>query len=189
LPTRRALAVIAAGALALVAAAPILATTVVLLDESELVARAQTIVHGDVVSKRFVASGEGGRIYTEYHFLPRELLKGAAGPDGTVVFREWGGEINGIHYWLPGVGEFQTGDEVVAFLGAPDPRTGIGFTTGLAQGKFTVTRGAGGASVRRDLGHLVLLDRPGGAQVAGAPAGDQRDLEAFKAMIREMLKK
>src|SRR5438067_5934285 len=123
----------ALGALALLAT-PILATTCVLLDESELALRAKTILHGDVASRACFVT-EGGRIYTEYRFKPRDLLKGAAEADGLVTFREWGGDANGIHYWLPGVGDFHEGDEVVAFLGEADPRTGVGFTTGLAQGK------------------------------------------------------
>src|SRR5262245_30826548 len=107
--------------LAAVVAAPIFATTVVLLDEPQLVAGAERIVHGDVVSKRSFVAAEGGRIYTEYRFQPREMLKGAAEGDGMVTFREWGGEVNGLHYYVPGVGEFRTGDEVVAFLGPQDP--------------------------------------------------------------------
>lgn len=177
----------ALGALAL-AAAPIHATTCLLLDESELALRAKTILHGDVTSRASFVT-DGGRIYTEYRFRPRDVLKGSAGADGQVTFREWGGEVNGIHYWLPGVGEFREGDEVVAFLGETDPRTGVGFTTGLAQGKFLVTRDAAGARVRRDLGHLVLLDQPGGAPARSPAASDERNLDAFKASVRGYLKR
>jgi hypothetical protein len=167
--------------------APLSATTMVFLTEDDLVDRARTIVHGDVVSKRCALAPEGGRIYTEYVFRAREVLKGTAAPDGTVVFREWGGEVNGVRYAIPGVGEFAQGEEVVAFLGAPDPRTGVGFTTGLSLGKFRVVRDrAGAARVRRTVAGMTLLDRSSGNELP-PPTGEERDLSAFKTAIRARL--
>ena len=173
--------------IAAVCAAPLFATTVVLLDESQLVSGAERIVHGDVVSKRSYVAAVGGRIYTEYRFQPREMLKGAADGDGFVTFREWGGEVNGLHYYIPGVGEFRTGEEVVAFLGEADPRTGVGFTTGLSQGKFRVAREGGTARVRRDVTGARLLDRTGAE--APTPPADAGDLDAFKAAIKAQVGK
>jgi hypothetical protein len=163
------------------------ATTVVALSDAELACGAKTVLHGDVVSRESFVTATGGRIYTEYRFAVRDLLKGAAESDGTVVFREWGGEVGGTHYWLPGVSGYKLGEEVVAFLGDADPRTGVGLTYGLAQGKFVVQRDAktGKAEVRRDLSGLKLVD---GDRQTPAPEppdeGAGRELESFKAKIR-----
>ena len=185
--TRRSvLAIGLAAAAALALAVRLGATTVVALGDDELVALSRVIVHGDVVGKESRLAAEGGRIYTEYRFRVRELMKGEAGSDQTIAFREWGGRVGNVHYWLPGVGEFALGEEVVAFLGEPDARTGIGFTTGLAQGKFRVLRPADGTPrVRRELGVLRLIDR-GGTEVQAEQA-DERDLEAFKTSIRRRI--
>jgi hypothetical protein len=168
---------------------PIEATTVVALDDAALTRGARTIIHGDVISKESFVAAQGGRIYTEYRFAVREVLKGAADADGTVTFREWGGEVGGTHYMIPGLHGYGLGEEVVTFLGTADPRTGVGFTYGLAQGKFNVTRDAatGKAVVTRNLHELNLLPRPGGA--APASQGEGGELEAFKAKIRAEVRK
>jgi hypothetical protein len=183
MPRPRTLAALAAIAAIALVARPISATTVVALDDDALVHLSARIVHGDVVSKTCQVAAEGGRIYTEYRFRPREMLKGTADADGLVTFREWGGAVGAIHYWIPGLGEFRQGEEVLAFLGTPDAQTGVGFTTGLSQGKYHVTRDAqGGARVRRDLGELRLVNAAGAD--SGAPGRSEGDLERFKAEIR-----
>jgi hypothetical protein len=158
------------------------ATTVVALADGDLARVARTIVHGDVVAKRSFVAAEGGRIYTEYRFAARELLKGSGNGDGTVTFREWGGEVGGVRYWIPGLQGYEVGEEVVAFLGAPDARTGVGFTVGLGQGKFTVERehATGRAKVRRSLEQLDVVGRPGVPSAQSAP----RELDGFLATIR-----
>ncbi|GIW71017.1 MAG: hypothetical protein KatS3mg102_0559 [Planctomycetota bacterium] len=166
----------------LLVAAPAAATTVVLLDDDALVARAVAIVHGDVVGKRCARTPDG-RIFTEYRFAIREMLKGEAPPSGVVSFREWGGELDGLRYWIPGTGRFEIGDEVIVFLGATDATTAVGFTTGLAQGKFRVVRNARGARAIRQLGTLVTIDEESGEPVAHAER-DEHDLEALLARIR-----
>lgn len=192
IPHPRFLLSVAAVAALLLPLRPLQATTVVALGDAELARGARTIVHGDVVARRSVLAAEGGRIYTEYRFAVRELLKGAAEGDGTVVFREWGGEVGGVRYWIPGVQGYEPGEEVVAFLGAPDPRTGVGFTVGLAQGKFSVARdrATGKAEVRRALEQLEIVPRPGAApQATPATPGGPRELGGFLAKIRAELAK
>ncbi len=193
--SRRALLAAAALAAILFVVRPSAATTVVALDDGELARGSRTVLHGDVVSKQSFVAAQGGRIFTEYRFAVRDLVKGAANADGTVVFREWGGEAGGVRYWVPGVAGYEVGEEVVAFLGDADPRTGVGFTYGLAQGKFKVERDAasGRAVVRRDLSSLKLEPRPGDDRAAPPPEGAEpprgRDLGAFKAKLRAELAK
>ena len=170
---------------------PVPATTVVALDDAQLVRLAKTIVHADVIGKQSYVAGPSGRIYTEYAFRPREVLKGEAGKDGLVIFREWGGEVNGIHYWLPGVGAFSEGEEFIGFLGEADPQNGVSFTTGLAQGKFHIDRDAqGNARAVRNMGELHLVDPKTGQVEDGAPRrAVSVDLSALKEMIRTNLAK
>jgi hypothetical protein len=161
------------------------ATTVVALSDPDLARGAKTIVHGDVVSRESFSVAENGRIYTEYRFAVRDLLKGTAEKDGSVVFREWGGEANGIRYYVPGAPGYDVGEEVVTFLGDTDPKTGVGFTYGLSQGKFVVRRDAasGKALLHRDLHGLSVVGPDG--RPSAEPAGDDgRELETFEAQIR-----
>jgi hypothetical protein len=183
---------IAVAVLLLPVGRPVDATTVVALDDAALARGARTIVHGDVVSKESFVAAEGGRIYTEYRFAVRDLLKGRADADGTVVFREWGGEVGGTRYWIPGVNGYQLGEEVLTFLGEPDAGSGIGLTFGLAQGKFSVRReaGSGRALLTRDLGDLSTVEPRGDTRVPPpVPPPDVRDLEGFKTKIRAELAK
>ncbi|RME73945.1 MAG: hypothetical protein D6776_06125, partial [Planctomycetota bacterium] len=81
-------------------------TEALALDEAALVARSEAIVHGRVRARRCRRLPDG-RIYTEYAIEVFEALKGAGRPGTTVTFREWGGEVDGIHYWIPGAGRLE----------------------------------------------------------------------------------
>jgi hypothetical protein len=195
----RTLIAAAAGAALLILIQPLAtATTVVALSDADLVHGAKTIVHADVLEKHSVQLQGSGRIYTEYRFHVKDLLKGAAAGDGTVVFREWGGEVNGVHYWIPGVNGYEPGEEVVTFLGEQDARTGVGFTFGLAQGKFRVERAEGGkVRLTRRLGSLEVVPQgaplapiaPPGAAGKPPAAEPERELDTFKAFIRAEVRK
>jgi hypothetical protein len=205
---RRTLIAAAAGSALLALIQPFAgATTVVALSDGELVRGARTIVHADVIDKHSVQLPSSGRIYTEYRFRVRELLKGE-GTD-TVVFREWGGDIGAVKYWIPGVNGYEPGEEVVTFLGEPDARTGIGLTYGLAQGKFRVERDAasGKARLTRKLAAVDIVPSPAPLSILAPPAagGDgagrsapaahlsveeaERELEGFKAFVRVEVRK
>jgi hypothetical protein len=192
---RRTLVAAAALAAVLLTTAPpgARATTVVALSDADLARGARTIVHADVAEKRSFLHAPSGRIFTEYRFALRELLKGEESARGSVVFREWGGEVGGVRYWIPGVDGYEPGEEVVAFLGEEDARTGVGFTFGLAQGKFRVERDAasGEARLTRRLGALELLPppTPPGAAAPLAPRDAARDLDLFKTFVRAEVRK
>lgn len=165
-------------------------TSVVELDDAQLVERSTTILHGDVTHKNVRVVAETGAYYTEYVFAVRELIKGDQPTTTEVVFREWGGEMGGLRYWLPGTGKFNVGDEVVVFLGKTDPRTGIGFTTGLAQGKFRVEHdGASStATAVRELGELRLVDQKTGLEHE-VPKIERRKLPQLLNKVKSLLRK
>ncbi len=189
--------------LAVLPIGPVGASTVLRLDDGEIVDLAERIVHGRVLSKEVRRARDGVRIFTEYRVAPDELLKPlprAAGipggppalePDGTLVFRQWGGELDGVRFYIPGVAELDPDEEVLLFIEpAGDPVERVGFTVGPALGNYGVERdpATGRATARRRLNGLELED--GGAGRGGPPVrpgpGDEagRDLDDLKAAIR-----
>lgn len=183
---RQAVCTVFAGLFLLTAGSPAGATTVLRLADEALVDQADRIVHGRVIAK-VVHALPDRTCYTEYRIRVTEVLKGdaPAAPAAELTFREWGGKTDaGWGYWIPGTGELDLDQEVVVFLGRPDPATGVGFTTGLAQGKFQVRRKAGReAEVLRDLEGLELLDDDG-RPVAPRAAPERRRLEDLKRRVR-----
>lgn len=144
-------------------------TTVEALSDQELVARAESIVWGDVVQVR--AEREGNRIYTHVEVAPREVLKGPPAP--TVRLKLPGGEVGDVVSVFHGMPRFRTGEEVVVHATAAHARSGVRVPVGLGQGVHHVLRPAHGGPVAtrdtRDL-HLVL---PG---ATGARAGAQEEV-------------
>jgi hypothetical protein len=159
------------------------------LDDAELVARSRAIVHGEVIARTYHATADG-RIYTRYTFRAHEMLKGRAAAGGTVTFREWGGEAGGLRYWVPGAGDFDVGDEVIAFLAETDPLTDVGFTTGMAQGKFRIVRSedTGVARAVRTFGALELVSADG-VETGRVADPDARDLGPLLDKIRAFVRR
>jgi len=168
-----------------VAASGALATTVVQLSDSALADSAVRIVHGVVTDRTAHALPDRTGYYTEYRLRVTEALKGVAKGTREVVFREWGARMpTGEGYWIPGTGELKIGEEVVVFLGAIDTKTQVGFTTGLAQGKFHVRTEGGQKVATRSFKGLSLLD-PDGAPAD--PDARSRKLVDLKRQIRARL--
>jgi hypothetical protein len=116
------------------AAALTLAVQMAPMSLDELVARADVVLHGKVLSKT-CQRDPAGRIYTEVDLEVAEAWKGAvAGKRFKVVLA--GGTLGDRHVGVSGQADYQPGEEVVAFLRL-NPR-GEGVTLGLAQGKFEV---------------------------------------------------
>ncbi len=165
------------------AAAP--ATEAIRLDDAELVARSTRIVYADVIGRRALRVPDG-RIYTEYRLRIREALKGGGRRGETIVFREWGGSVGDVHYWIPGCGRFEVGQRVIAFLAPVDPHTGVGFTTGLAQGKIHVIDTPRGPEAIRSFGDLTLRT-PNGRVHAALPI-ERRKLDLVLTRIRALVR-
>ncbi len=187
-----ALGLVAAAAVAASAGAgPAAASTVVLLDDQGLVDEAARVVHGEVVDLRPGLARDGVRIYTDVTIRAVEVLKGQADAGGLVAFRQWGGEIGGRRYVIPGAAELRLGAEVVAFLGDERGPDRAGFTVGLAQGLFHVVRDAstGEASVHRRFAGLNVVDRATGRPVAVPHREPGRDLGEFLAEMRRRVRR
>ena len=138
---RRFVLLLVIGALAL-AARPVSATSIVPVTARELVARADVIVHGVVVSSH-VGEDALGRPETITIITPLEVLKGHV--SGALVLHQLGGELpDGRFFKLWGRPEYAAGHEVVVFAIAR--AEGDYQTAELVLGKFEVQQDERGVS-------------------------------------------
>ena len=138
---QRVLLLLVIGALAL-AAGPVSAASIVPVPDRELVARADVIVHGVVVSSH-VGEDALGRPETISSIMPFEVLKGDV--SGALVLHQLGGELpDGRFFKLWGRPEYKVGHEVIVFaIARPE---GNYQTAELLLGKFQVQQDEHGAS-------------------------------------------
>jgi hypothetical protein len=147
-------------------------STVVFFTHQELAEKAESIVHGVCIDKQSYMHEDGYRVVTEYRFQVHEMLKGTAN-GSEFVFRQFGGVVGNIGYYVPGAATFTPNEEVLTFVGKPGRRSGCAFTVGLAQGKF---------SVRRDgaTGRKILFRKLSGLRVRAPGSSDPMDTAALK---------
>jgi hypothetical protein len=83
--------------------------------------------------------GGGRGIFTFYQLQPTEVMKGQIAAGATILFREIGGEKDGMGEEIPGSAQFTRGEDVVVMLG-PQNSDGSYDLRGLSAGKFNITR-------------------------------------------------
>lgn len=166
--------------LSVVLTAPLSATVMTPLSESQLIEVSNAIVVGKCVA---VESGRQGRkIVTRVTIEVQEALKGKT-PDRATVWIPGGIDNSGpvaIGSLVPGAPVFVPDEEVLLFLQRPNGvESGSDFgVVGLAQGKFTlVTDSAGDTWAVRSLGGAIS---PSGQSLQGHA---KLSLEKFKARI------
>lgn len=144
-------------------------TTVLELTTEEMAVRAETILHGRVITAESRFDESGKRIYTEYRLEVEELLKGesqiSALQAREFTVRQWGGVVDDpVHgtrgFYIPGVATFAVDEDVFAFFAAENPATGTRFTVGLSQGKYSVRQelATGRDVLQRNLRGLNFYD-------------------------------
>ena len=107
------------------------ATTVVRFEFDSLCSQAETIVLARCVDKSSLLDGD--RIVTRTRFEVLELVKGTAEPQ--LVLTLPGGKVEGDRLHIPGIPQFEPGDQLVLFLSKPDAR-GSPWPMGLGQGCY-----------------------------------------------------
>ena len=147
---------------------PLYATSVQRLSFELLVAKAQSIVQGSVVSAQTYRSADGKLILTNYTVDVEESLKGSSGK--TVTFTTVGGRIGNTILHVSGMPVFQPGEKAVLFLEQAGAYTTV---VGLNQGKFTVSNGEISNSV-------AGLSFPDGG--SGSPV--RMSLDEFKRQVK-----
>ncbi|HEX6865141.1 MAG TPA: fibronectin type III domain-containing protein [Thermoanaerobaculia bacterium] len=160
--------------LAVFAAAPALATTMILATDEELFDQAALVLEGTVVSQAAEASGGPA---TEYRVRVDRTIKGRA-PRSEVAVRVPGGTTaDGMTLEIHGAPELSVGDRALLFLAArPDGTYGA---LHLAMGAFREVRADGRKLAVRDLSEMT--------DVSGAPAetGRARDFARFSGWLAD----
>ncbi len=176
---RRALLLLAAFALARPPAAS--ATVLVPGDLSGLARDAVVIVRGRVVAAEASWADTRHRVETIVTLEVEESFKG--GGQSQVSFAVPGGVMGRYRSVLIGAPTFQTGEEVVVFLGARPPA--LAYLLGLGQGVFRVVRTGSVATVTPiPLTAQALVAVP---VVKGDPSRKPVRLEAFASTLRAVL--
>lgn len=129
------------GAVLVMVAVGLHATTIVPADVSELARDARAIVRGRVVSVDGQWTEDRRTIETIVTLEVENYLKGSLG--STVRFRVPGGDLGRYRSVVVGAPQFAVDEHVVVFLGAIGPM--VPFVVGFNQGVFRVVRVAGSA--------------------------------------------
>ncbi len=168
----------------LLAPAPLLATTLVMIGDDALTLSSDAIVSGTVERIR-AARDATGAIHTDVTIAVDETIKGDHA--AQVTLRERGGRIGGEEQWLFGNPTYAVGESVIAFL----DRDGGGAwrTHDMALGKFSV-------EVDPNTGNDVAVRRlDEDVVVFGAGILESRDPESrcpaaeFKAHLRDLVRR
>jgi PKD repeat protein len=170
-------------ALFLILAAAASATTIVLPEDEQLVAKAPLIVEATVESVTPV--DQEGAIWTETRLAVNRTLKGNAGR--SLVVREPGGVIGDRITVVYGTPEFTPGEQVLLFL-TPDLRAKGGHrVVDLFVGKFTSGEMTNGRRLwlRNDAGYDVLLLDKDFHHVH--PRNVQRDAAGFERFVYDRI--
>jgi hypothetical protein len=186
---------LAAWLLAVGAALPASAMSVIPLYLDELVDRSRVAFEGTCVDNRIEREAASGLVVTYTTFAVNDRLKG--GVPATLVIKQIGGQIpgEGLQYDVPGVPRFTPGEDYVVFLAGVSP-AGFSSPLGLGQGRFQVRRGAEGAKVGsgRDFRDLAAnippeeLSEPLRGKLKDSPARvHELGLEEFKELVRSRL--
>src|SRR5258706_3607956 len=167
------------------------ATTVIPISDRELLARADVVVRGVVVSNE-VSEDSLGRPQTVTVISLLEVLKGEV--PGSFVLRELGGDLpDGRFFKLFGRPEYQPGHEVVVFALA---RPGGDYQTAeLLLGKFEIQKDdaeqmfavpslAADASSGVTVTRPRAKDSPADGEGPLADSAAPRDLDAFLRLLR-----
>jgi hypothetical protein len=167
----------------LVLAAPVLASSAVLMDVPALTRAASDVVRARALSTRCAWTEDHRRLVTFVEVEVLEAWKGRAPARLTVL--QPGGEREGIGQRVAGVAPLEVGEEVVLFLERQGPLHRV---VGLSQGVYRVVRGAEGQAARAvpaDVRGLALVSAPGRAVEPRAPVL----LEGLRQSVRQEVRR
>ncbi len=161
----------------------VFASSVLAVDEATLVAKADTIVVGSVVSSEVFPAAGGAR--TRYFLQVHEGLRNAR--EGQVIEMDVpGGTLNGMTTVLTGAPQLRTGAMVVVFL---ESHGASRRPLGLSYGVYRVDADTAGTwHVGRQIDGLSLLDNRGhelDAKAIAAIATTHESYKIFVARVRQ----
>ena len=176
---RRARVVVFASSL-LLAAAPVLASTFLLLSPEEMVAASESVVEGELVEAHSYWNAERTAILTDAVLRVDDTVVGVAEP--FVNLRTFGGRVGDYKVVAHGFPIFVVGERLLLYL-APE-QGGVHRVAGYLQGQYRLTTDAGGETLAvptLDLGSRYLTK-----DGRTAPAPRTRPLGEVKAQLREL---
>jgi hypothetical protein len=184
--------IFAAAWLALAAALPAFATTVLPLDLGQVIDQATTAFQGTVTENRSGRDPQTGMLVTFTTFRVDDVLKGEVPASYTI--KQIGGEdaASNTKFRIHGVPTFTVGQSYVVFM-AGVSQAGFSSPIGLAQGRFTIEAGDTGAlevGNGNDFRELtanmpdVQLPAQAGEKAQGKPVR-RIGLSDFKQMVRK----
>ncbi len=132
------------------------ATVLIKLELENLVAHADAVVQGEVLSSRSYLTPDGRSIETESILKVEQRLQINGDKDGqTVKVRTLGGKVGDIRMHVPGSPRLKKGQSVLLFL---TQRGGHNWVLGMNQGVFDLATGPGGKRhLRQRLGGAALV--------------------------------
>jgi hypothetical protein len=136
------------------------------LPVAELTERSELVLHGTVASKE-CGLDPSGRIVTRIQLSVEDVWKGALKTNSFTIVHG-GGKVGNLRAQVSGQVEYQTGEEVVAFLVLN--QRGEGVTLGLAQGKFHVWKDK---ATGEKFAHNLFHGRSESSDSAAGPASPQ----------------
>jgi hypothetical protein len=183
-PTPLSFAAMTVAALVLFLAPPARASLVLALDLPALMARAEHVVVGEVLSVQCAWDAGHKKIYSIIEIQVAETWKGEAPADGRVVIKQPGGTVGDMEMHVHGMPHFTPGDRAVLFLRGTVAQAAV---VGLGQGmrplrfdtlarKWMVEAG--------DRSAAVLLD--GHGRTLPAPPEPSLSLESLRLKVREL---
>jgi hypothetical protein len=177
--------------LAIAAALPAFATTVLPLNLGEVIDQATTAFQGTVVDNRSGRDPQTGMLVTFTTFRVDDVLKGDV--PATYTIKQIGGEdaSSNTKFRIHGVPTFTVGQSYVVFM-AGVSQAGFSSPIGLTQGRFTIETGDSGLEVGNgnDFRELtanmpdVELPAQAGEKAQGKPVR-RIGLSDFKQMVRK----
>lgn len=135
-----AIPILIAGGLVLSAAMPAFSTTVVKLNDEDLVALSSMVIEGNVTSVHSAWNAKHTQINTLVVMKVSRCLKGQEREDASITLHLLGGQVGDDIMELVGGPTFATGEDVIVFVAADG--TTLMPITGLFQGKFTISTDA-----------------------------------------------
>lgn len=167
------------------AASPLLALTLQLSSTEKLTADSELIVSGRIVSIEYLWEDETRRaINTLLTIEAYQYLKGSG--NATVTVRQLGGRIGNFGDEIPGVPQFQLGEEVILFLVS---HRGDYWIHSMALGAFRVlTDDSGQKLVYNNLPEVTVIDPATQQTLPGEAVFGVTILGEFIAQIKSYLR-
>ena len=164
-------------AILLLAALPLMATTVAFVSTERSIQQSEIILIGRVTNVEHTYDREG-QIIRKISVAVSEVLKGKAEKGANFTFEAWGGVKDGVRDEALGEAKYKKGEKVFLQLENID---GAYHTLGLSFGKWNVeVEKSGREMIRRDLSGLL------GVKVEKAPVPLKLELKQMRELVQKV---